>query len=321
MPRTSSHGIKIFFTDKIEAGASFDTILNDIRDVTDGKPKQNDRIISRKTLHNIAATISVTSWKLSPNVDTSVSLWIDNMTKLHFNPVCLFKKQGSEYPSLETDDFALIIVTKIQAKMLREFGNQMVCVKSTPGTKQYNFSLTTLFVVDDHEEPFPGAFLMSNRTDETMLKIFFSEIRAKIDAVLEPTIFLSDDSRAYFVAWMDVMKPKTTPRVLFCSWDVDKNWRLALNKIGAEDGKLNAKQVSVYRMLRLLLEEMSRANFFRLLGSTITDLLSDNDTRRFGQYFKRRYYNIFFSKVEVNGILQYYVYISSFRSIYWIFES
>lgn len=257
--------------------------------MTDGKPKQNDRIISRKTLHNIAAKISVTSWKLDPNVGTSVNLWVESMEKLDFNPVCQFKRQGEDHPLLETNDFLLIIVTKIQAKVLREFGNRLVCVKSTPGTKQYNFSLTTVQMVDDHEEPFPAAFLISNRIDEKVLKIFFYEISLKVDALLAPKIFLSDDNRGYYRAWVEVMKSKTRPRALFCSWDVDKNWRLALNKIGVEDGKVNAKQVSVYRMLRLLLEEMSQANFFRLLGSIMTDLLTDESTQRFGRYFKRRY--------------------------------
>lgn len=275
-----------------------------MRDVTDGKPKQNDRIISRKILHNIAAMISITSWKLDSNVATSVNLWVESMKKLDFNPVCHFKKHGEAHPMLETNDFLLILMTKIQAKALREFGNGLVGVKSTPGTKQYNFSLTTVLVVDDHEEPFPAAFLISNRTDETVLKILFSEISAKIDALLSPKIFLSDDSRKYFRAWMEVMKPKTTPRALSCTWDVDKNWRLALNKIGSEDGKVNSKQVAVYRKLRLLLEEQSQAIFFRLLGPIMTDLLMDERTRNFGNFFKRRYCYYFLERrIEVSSNL------------------
>ena len=76
---------------------------------------------------------------------------------------------------IANDDFYLIIMTDVQVHMLATFGvNGVVCVDSAHGTNAYDFQLTTLMIIDDHEEGFPVDFCYSNHVNQESMEIFFS---------------------------------------------------------------------------------------------------------------------------------------------------
>lgn len=61
-----------------------------------------------------------------------------------------------------------------QKSMLSKFGNDVICIDETYGMNSYHFNLTTIMVLDDLREGFPCCFMISNRVDEVVLRIFFS---------------------------------------------------------------------------------------------------------------------------------------------------
>ena len=270
---------------------SFNKILDDIRDDLQIDNLKREDFISRKTLRNICAEFGIQSWKKDEDDFTSLSLWLEEMKKSKHDAVCFSKMQGDEVEHLDAQDFFLVIMTKIQVEMLREFGHRVVCIDGTHGTNQYDFELTTLVVVDDHDEGFPVAHLISNRKDSIAYEVFFKSVRTRIGENLKPLFFMSDDYPAYFNAWIKIMTPEVPPKKLLCAWHVDKNWREALSKIECKKGEVKIKQVEVYQMLRFLLEETDETVFNESLAQALNDLLADESTQEFGKYFQSYYAN------------------------------
>ena len=60
-------------------------------------------------------------------------------------------------------DFQIIMMCKFQVEMFKLFGKDKICIDSTHGANAYNFSLTTLLVVDEFGSGFAVAFCISNR--------------------------------------------------------------------------------------------------------------------------------------------------------------
>lgn len=124
--------------------------------------------------------------------------------------VLFYKGQGVDsikYKELKKDDFVLIIMNSGQEEVLKKYSSDCVCLDATHGLNQYDFDLHTLLVLDDVREGFPCAFLISNKSDETVLKIFFNCIRERIGFQISCKVFMSDMAEAYYNAWKLVMKP------------------------------------------------------------------------------------------------------------------
>jgi hypothetical protein len=68
-------------------------------------------------------------------------------------------------------------MTEGQIELLENFGNDTICIDGTHSLISYGFEMHTLLVLDDLREGYPGAFLISDRSDEEMLKIFFTCIK------------------------------------------------------------------------------------------------------------------------------------------------
>lgn len=94
-----------------------------------------------------------------------VELWVEEQQNSESNCVLLFKRQGEESNILQCEDFCLIIMNQSQQHMLRTFGSNIIAIDSTHGLNPYNFELTTLLVIDEHDEGFPCVCMFSNRQD------------------------------------------------------------------------------------------------------------------------------------------------------------
>ncbi|XP_071500312.1 uncharacterized protein [Diadema antillarum] len=135
-------------------------------------------------------------------------------------------------------------------------------------------------VVDEFGEGFPVAWLISNREDRVVLTAFLRRIRDIVGEVA-PKWVMTDDAEQYFNAWISVFAHR--PSKLLCMWHVDRAWRGALRTHISGNVEL---QSSVYKALRCLLDEPDVVKFEAMLGQVTTDLLGDEGTRRFGEYFR-----------------------------------
>ncbi|KAF8774308.1 uncharacterized protein LOC129985173 [Argiope bruennichi] len=214
----------------------------------------------------------------------SVRLWVDSMSQLaENNPIIFYKDQGAADMTgfLNEQDFCLIIMTRLQQKMLTEFCNPKICIDSTHGTNANDYYLTTMLTVDEFDVGCPVAFCICNRTDIEVINFFFNYIRSKV-GVINTNVFMSDDAPEFYNAWEVVMGP--TQHYLLCTWLVDKNWRKNLAKINSR-----FKKITVYKTLRVLLKEPNLQSFTEMERNFVKLLEDDPDTRKFKKYYSTYY--------------------------------
>jgi hypothetical protein len=88
---------------------------------------------------------------------------------------------------------------------------------------------------------FPVAFLLSNRLDQIIQKVFFRALREKLGENIGAEYIMTDDDPKYYNAWTEVMTEEK-PRHLLCSWHVVKNWKIqGRAKLKKKENKLKLK--------------------------------------------------------------------------------
>ncbi|KAJ8927486.1 hypothetical protein NQ314_020049, partial [Rhamnusium bicolor] len=181
---------------------------------------------------------------------TRVHLCIEELQRSEFNSVLLYKREGDILESfpLEENDFCLIIMSQYQQHMLVKYGNNIIVVDGTHGLNNYDFELTTLMVVDNFNEGFPGAFMFTNRKDTLIHQIFFEVIESKVGNKISPNTIMSDITGVFYQAWSSVMG--VVPFQLYCTWHIDRAWRNNLNKIPNIE-----KRKEVYKTLKMQIQK------------------------------------------------------------------
>lgn len=217
---------------KLAQGVKVEYILDEIRDNI-GVRLERIHLITRKDIANIERAYGLRGHRRHDDDATSVRLWVDEMdSKGDKSPVLVFKEQGKnhiKWTNLHARDFALAIQTPFQAEMLKLFGpGKVICIDATHGTNGYDFQLVTILVVDEFGEGYPVGWCLSNRTDLTLLLIFFKEIKQRIGGIV-PKWVMSDDADQFFSAWVGVFG--VGPQKLLCTWHVDRAWRGNLHSI------------------------------------------------------------------------------------------
>ena len=200
-----------------------------------------------------------------------------------------FKQQGKltadvgTSNGLKQDDFALVIQTPLQAEMLRCCGDKkIVCLDATHGTNSYDFMLISVLVVDEYGEGFPASWCIANHENKVMLMNFFSHLKLHVGNI-HPQWLKTDDAEQYYSAWVATFEG--VPTKLLCNWHVDRSWRRALaNFVSGQE-----EQVHLYHILRVLIEEMDREQFLKLLKKAIFQMKEDTKTKRFADYFTQTY--------------------------------
>jgi len=272
--------------EKIKAGVEFDRVLDDIRDkISD--IRMPIAVIQKQDLRNIVRDFDLDPCRGHANDAVSVEVWYHRVSKVEDqsqNPVLYYKHQDEQESGFSDDDIVLIIANSFQRKMLSKFGNNIICIDSTHDTTEYDFYLTTLVVVDEYGAGVPVAYCISNKKDTRTWCTFFQKLKEHLEVgVLSPKVFMSDDDKSFYNAWCEVMGP--VPHRLLCTWHVDKNWREKLK----ERISIPEKRAAVYKALRVLLQEVDVQVFQTLLRGFLIEIMEDDDTKLFGDYFKSNY--------------------------------
>ena len=129
---------------KLQIGVAVERILDDIRDTCDGGINR-EHLITRQDIRNIKLQYNIEGVMGHKNNLNSVILWVREMqSTLGYNPVLLFKEQGTEQPqgldNFSDNDFILCLQTQFQRDMFTELGSNVVCVDATHGTNMYDFN-------------------------------------------------------------------------------------------------------------------------------------------------------------------------------------
>lgn len=201
--------------------------------------------------------------------------------------VIFYKRQNEQCSAeqmssvLSKDDFCLIVMNKCQSFMLKSFGHNVVTMDSTHGLNPYDFEMTTLMVLDEYGQGFPGACMFTNRKD-TQVQILFLSLVSNNIGKLSPNVFISDMAPIFYNAWISVMGiPK---HHLYCSWHVDRAWQKNMSKIKDDD-----KKKYVYKTLKLLQTTEDVNEFTDLYQKSLLAFREDSDLKDFVDYFEQNY--------------------------------
>lgn len=225
---------------KIATKIPFENILDEVRDTISGTLERH-HLLTKKDLYNIEKSLNLNNEAHRHRNDgISVDAWVKEVDST--GCVLFYKPQGEccdKYKFLKNDDFALIIMNQGQKEMLQKYGNDCICVDETHGLNMYDFNLNTILILDDMREGFPCSFMVSNRSDEDMMYIFFTSVQNTLGSTLKPKVFMTDMAPVFYNAWVRVMG--LPQHRLYCTWHIDRAWRNNLNKVNSRE-----KQVFQY---------------------------------------------------------------------------
>lgn len=196
---------------KVAAKIPFDSILNEIRYSTKYSLTNFDytrlNVLKKKDLYNIDQCFNLNRSSVRHKNDViSVEAWVNEMKNSGFILYC--KPQDTvfpKYPLLKLEDFLLIIMNEGKKEMLLRYGSDCICLDGIHGPNAYWFELNTILVLDEMREEFSCSFLISNGSDETVMRIFVSHIREEVKIQFKPKVFMSDMAEAFYNAWLKVM--------------------------------------------------------------------------------------------------------------------
>ena len=136
-------------------------ISTDVRETVGDRDKRDsfDQAVSRRhfltknNINNIRVKVNDGMIKRHKDDSMSVTMVVTELKEEPFNPILVFKPQGSQdpgFPTLSAETFILAIQTQFQMELYRQYASTILCINSTHGTNQYRFKLITCIVQDDH---------------------------------------------------------------------------------------------------------------------------------------------------------------------------
>lgn len=280
LPKTEKADI----AQKLASGISISQILSMNRDNFNPENLNRTNLLRRSDIHNIKRSFNIEIYEGVRHTEDAVSvdMFVQECSNLESNPIIFYKPQGVENEGvLKKEDFCIIIMNRVQQDILKMFAENIVAIDSTHGMNAYDFELTTLLVVDEWGEGFPGACMLTNRKDTLVFQLLFKNIRDNI-GILKPKVFMSDITHVFYNAWKQEMGE--VPSQLYCAWHVDRAWRSNLSKVNSPELK-----TLVYQSLKVLQTTNSKEEFHELLTKSINDWGKNEATVNFGQYFAGNY--------------------------------
>lgn len=272
----------------ITQGVSFDKILDQVRE-TSGRNRSS--ILERGDIQNIARDYGLQQIQSRhPDDSTSVRFILQEFREA--NELLFFKDQGvidSEYPNIGVEELALGFMKRGQecwlSSHLTNTKKLYVCMDSTHCISQYaGYQLTTLMVVNDCNQGFPIAFLISSTVNEEIVKTFLLSLKERV-GLLNADVFLSDDDPIYRNAWKRSMSELRTPIFLNCSWHTDRTFRKSIaSKITAP----TSEKAVIYQMVRALMDEPDEQAFKQECQGFLKYLLEAGFSA-FHEYFRKCY--------------------------------
>ena len=163
---------KTMIAAKLQEGVSEKKILDDIRDDI---PSQigREHLVTLQDIQNIRRKYNIEGIQRHQNDHQSVSICVEEMASLDYNPILLHKAQGIEQTedmdNLGKNDILLCLQTEFQKDMMAKFGSNIICVDATHGTTMYDVLLITVLAMDEYGEGVPVAWALSNTEDQAAL--------------------------------------------------------------------------------------------------------------------------------------------------------
>ena len=111
-----------------------------------------------------------------------------------------YKLQGEEMENFKAEDFMIVLHTEFQASLMKEF----VYMDSTHGTNVYDFTLTTLMVIDEFGHGQPVWWFLSNHETYAFIEVFLNKIRNSAGKIVPPW-FMTDMANQYYDAFSKVI--------------------------------------------------------------------------------------------------------------------
>ena len=115
--------------------------------------EKRSHIMTKRDIFNIERAFSLRSVERHSDDATSVAMLMEEMKQSDKeSPVLFYKQQGVVLPAynyLNKNDFVMVLQTPYQAHVMKEFGNNIVCIDSIFKTTGYEFTLITVTVIDE----------------------------------------------------------------------------------------------------------------------------------------------------------------------------
>ena len=201
-------------TQQLQLKIPSSVVMNNVRSSMDDLERIH--LLTNKDLHNISAAFNILTEMRDSKDGTSVDILMKELKTKEDHPIVYYKPQDSidnANPVLKNSDFVAIIMNDAQKEMLLKYGKRIVCCDGTHGMG-YDFILYTILILDSVNQGFPCAFLLTNRSDQSIFEFFFFQIQQKIGS-LNVQVFMSDMEASFCNAWSNVMgKPD---KQLFCT--------------------------------------------------------------------------------------------------------
>jgi len=140
---------------------------------------------------------SVLFYKKQDLLQLNVSLKTEDLVVITVDSKKAPEKQGESGGEiiLKKEDFVLVIMCGKQVAKFHEFGTDIVCLDATHGTNPYDFHLHTFLVVDEKEEGYPIAFMITNRNDKYVVKIMLQAMKERLSQVIMTRVLMMDMQR------------------------------------------------------------------------------------------------------------------------------
>ena len=276
---------------KLALGVPVTKVLDSIRSMFTSR---NDRdtieerilpyhLIDRKSILNIKQSMKNGSYQHHEDNATSVYIKVQQLRSENYDPVLLYKPQGTFNESLshalDNQDFILAVMTKQQSEIFNRFANVILCMNSTHKTNQHRYKLITLMVPDEFRHGYPVAFCICSKETSAVFTLFLQSVKDRCPNA-NVRIVMTDDDLAGFTAAKQVFG-NDVERYL-CIWHVHQSWLRQLRSIRDSNDKIN-----VYSYLCAMLEAKSKNEYRRYHDKFISSY--QNVYPDFISYFQSTY--------------------------------
>lgn len=274
---------KLNIAGKLQQGHTAEIILDSIRGSA-GNDIDRIHLINRKDIKNIEKAHGIPSNDNKPilikkfNMDTWVS---EVSSKLEESPVLFYKGESEPHEKLKDEDICLILMTKGQADIIKQFGENGAFYGTCMFIKScLRLYLVSLSLVNDINRGVPVSFMITSHVDTRTYSLFCEVLKEKIGD-LNARALLTDGDNLMYEAWINVFDSK--PCFLWSHHFVDQDWRDKLGWVDDEN-----IQVSIYDKLYIYLSSTDSEKFSDY-EEFVNTLVRNPATEKFGTYFKRNY--------------------------------
>ena len=184
-------------------GIPFADVIDKLQLSSDNSSVSRIHLLRTQDLRNICRDFNIHAGaRLCANDADSVAAWVELQRADGDSCMVRYVKfQGvhDETRSLSANDFMLVIISEAQIAGVQNVYKPgcEVAMDSTHGTNAYDFQLTTLMFVDEHGEGLPGAFCISNRTDESAMSVFLQVCKENFGCDLQQIVLMTERNRHF----------------------------------------------------------------------------------------------------------------------------